>query len=107
MKPGLLASLKCECGTNLGLYLRADRWWCGDCLWADDIAAAWKVVEKLWPRLASPVLIGGGLDTKDKAWCCEIGPHDSDGMPAVEAFAPTAPLAICRAALAAEEGGDA
>jgi hypothetical protein len=69
--------------------------------YSTNIAAAWEVVEKLdrrfWPEIRR-------ID--DGSWCCEIvGRGDtpaqvSPGPLALE-YAPTAPLAICLAALKA------
>ena len=65
--------------------------------YSSNMQAAWLVVEKLYALKGMPVQVSthgaGGA-----AWVCEVG-----GLYAV-ANAPTAPLAICRAALRAVEG---
>lgn len=69
-----------------------------------DISVAWLVVEKMpsdwWPEI-------GRMD--DGTWYCEIvgrgdTPADVSDGPLARELADTAPLAICRAALACMEG---
>ncbi len=70
--------------------------------YSTDISAAWEVLE----TFAYPQLADDGPDDPDVRWqCCRNG-RDGEGM--VCAYAPTAPLAICRAALAAvtPKGGE-
>lgn len=68
----------------------------GDTVWvpaySTDIAAAWLVVDKM--RQNGRVYLQGRLNS----WTFRCSP---DGIELFEADAPTAPLAICRAALAA------
>lgn len=52
------------------------------------IGPAWTVVEKLAAEYPFAL-----WELADTTWCCEIGPH--------QGFGDTAPLAICKAALAA------
>jgi hypothetical protein len=68
--------------------------------YSTDIAAAWEVLDKLgpewWPEVGR--MLGG------KEWYCEIcrgGPTPADVGPPFRVVAPTAPLAICLAALKA------
>lgn len=75
--------------------------------YSTDIAAAWEVVEKLHDGPPPLVVIVGGYISAGMGnvpWVCEIsngitGP--SQYVKKVEAFAETAPLAICLAALRA------
>jgi hypothetical protein len=68
-----------------------------------DIAAAWQVVERLADQWAYI-----NVDLKNRRWVCRL----SDGLahagdhPSVQAIADTAPLAICRATLAAVDADD-
>jgi len=93
-------------GKPLHIHKTADkRHWIWLCHWeaSADIGIAWEVVEWLSEESVgpSPVTLGGGLNDDDLEWCCEVGPYNSNGDARAEAYAPTAPLAICRAALKA------
>lgn len=70
-----------------------------------SISAAWEVVEEMWQRgWWSQV----GHQCIDGTWEAEFMPgSDKLGNQSFCALAPAAPLAICRAALKAVEGGDA
>lgn len=67
--------------------------WAGIPRYSTDIAAAWEVVEKL--RHLDPI-----LSTDRCEWECGFG----EGPTGHSAYAPTAPLAICRAALRTTQG---
>lgn len=69
-------------------------------LYSTDIAAAWQVVEKLRAD-GYEVQVAAEPDPRVSAYHCEIA-RLSDSGSTVE-FDDTAPLAICRAALAAVE----
>ena len=66
---------------------------------SEDISAAFLVVERLrvlgWT--VSPQGIPGD---SDESWQCVLGKIELSPEYTIEAYAPTAPLAICRAALA-------
>lgn len=70
--------------------------------YSTDIAAAWEVVERLLSRKMYPDLVSSNYPV---VWTCEVDSYSdpeaaTDPWP-VKACADTAPLAICRAALAA------
>lgn len=66
--------------------------------YSTDISAAWEVVEALIARgLYVKVEDGYPADSDERAWHCRL----HHGFSWEDAWAPTAPLAICRAALAA------
>jgi hypothetical protein len=76
----------------------------GDTRWpvppySSDIAAAWEIVEDFGSSFVSLTHAYGEADgeIQDGWWCEVIGPGY-----AMRQFADTAPLAICRAALAAK-----
>jgi hypothetical protein len=70
--------------------------------YSTDIAAAWEVLDKLGPEWWPEV----GRMMYGEEWYCEIcrgGPTPADVGPPFRVVAPTAPLAICLAALKAVE----
>ena len=58
---------KCECGNDMGLHFRDDRWICGECLYK-KIARLEAIVDTL-PKTADGVLIVPGMTL----WCVQIG----------------------------------
>lgn len=72
-----------------------DGFWHGIKPYSTNISAAWDVVEKLLQKYS--VYIEG----KDNEWFCDIEPLDEHVCLEFNTTAPTAPLAICHAALLA------
>jgi hypothetical protein len=75
--------------------------------YSTDISAAWTVVERMKRASVGPgfSLVWWPADGPDEAWCASFGTNNypDRGEHVVEAVAPTAPLAICQAALKAVE----
>ncbi len=52
---------RCTCGATCGLFFKADRWWCGDCLWAEverlreeRLQELYQFLDKTHPRTNEP-----------------------------------------------------
>ena len=69
--------------------------------YSTDIAAAWTVVEKVGETTPGFSLIDWPPDGEAERWVAQIGSHNYPDDLWGEALAPTAPEAICRAALTA------
>ena len=69
--------------------------------YSTNITAAWTVVEKLGETTPGFSLIDWPPDGEAERWVAQIGSHNYPDDLWGEALAPTAPEAICRAALAA------
>ena len=68
--------------------------------YSTDISAAWEVVEKIL-KMPSSVNIQCDFHSDGNYFACYIHPYPRDETKLIMEHAPTAPLAICRAALLA------
>lgn len=80
-------------------------WWGGAPEYSSDIAEAWTVVEHLVVQGAYVLIEGPANGIVHDGWHCQITPHRDLGKE-VEAWAETAMLAICKAALDAVANHD-
>ena len=97
---------KHEAGPELDARVAVEVLGRGVAPYSTDIAAAWEVVEHLWthfwPRGSGGPRLECHIHPDFDGWHCNIC-IEAIGLIEASAVASTAPLAICRAALAAVE----